>query len=72
MTDVPNVATSAPRHAELSAVTLCRSVATRRGVVPTGARGTIVHVCDRELAYLVEFQEPFETVATVEADAIAA
>ncbi len=45
---------------------------TKQGTVPGGATGTVVHVFSDGRAYIIEFYEPFQAVATVEADAIAA
>jgi hypothetical protein len=41
-------------------------------VVPAGSVGTIVHVWRGGAACEVEFSDPFETVATVRADDLAA
>jgi hypothetical protein len=60
-----------PGFDELSIVTLGKRVETPRGSLPAGASGTIVHAYDDGIAYIIEFYEPFHTVATVEADAIA-
>jgi len=60
-----------PRHPELSLVSLGRPVQSDDGLLPSGARGTVVHVYPAERAYEVEFYEPFHTVVTVEAPAIA-
>jgi hypothetical protein len=40
-------------------------------LLPTGSTGTVVHVYPDERAYEVEFNRPFHTVVTVEADAVA-
>jgi hypothetical protein len=62
-----------PRPAvELSILTLGKPVETKQGTLPSGSSGTVVHVFNDGLAYIVEFPEPFHAVATVEADAIAA
>ncbi len=61
----------APRHPELSLVSLGRPVKSDDGLLPSGATGTVVHIYPAERAYEVEFQQPFHTVATVEAAAIA-
>jgi hypothetical protein len=58
--------------AELSIVKLGMPVETKQGTVPSGSSGTVVHVFQDGRAYIVEFYEPFHTVATVEADAITA
>lgn len=47
-------------------------VETKQGTVPVGSTGTVVHAYSDGQAYIIEFYEPFHTVATVEADAIAA
>jgi hypothetical protein len=60
-----------PRHPELSLVSLSQPVTSDEGLLPEGATGTVVFVYPAEQAYEVEFQEPFHTVATVEAAAIA-
>lgn len=60
-----------PRHPELSLVSLGRPVKSGDGLLPSGAAGTVVHVYPAERAYEVEFFEPFHTVATVEAAALA-
>jgi hypothetical protein len=53
-------------------VRLGKPVETKRGTVPSGSSGTVVHVFQDGRAYIIEFHEPFHAVATVEADAIAA
>jgi Domain of unknown function (DUF4926) len=58
------------RHPELSRVSLARPVESEDGILPSGATGTVVHVYPGERAYEVEFNRPFHTLATVEADAI--
>jgi hypothetical protein len=59
-------------HPELSMVSLARPVEADEGrLLPSGSKGTVVHVYPDERAYLVEFNRPFHTVATVDADAIA-
>jgi hypothetical protein len=57
---------------ELSIVTLRSPVETRQGTVPVGSTGTVVHAYSDAQVYIVEFYEPFDAVAAVEADAIAA
>ena len=58
-------------HPELSVVSLARPVKDDDGrMLPWGAAGTVVHVYPDERAYLVEFNRPFHTVATVEAVAL--
>lgn len=57
---------------ELTQVTLSRPVQADEGVVPAGSVGTIVHVWRGGAACEVEFSDPFETVATVRADDLAA
>ena len=63
------------RHArpipELSVVRFIRPVETDDGVIPAGARGTVVHSFSGGLAYIVEVYEPFHSVATVEVDSVA-
>ncbi len=67
---------SAPGEArpvmELSIIKLRSPLETNEGTVPVGSSGTVVHVYGDGQAYIIEFYEPFHTVATVEADAIAA
>jgi len=53
------------RHPELSLVSLAQPVEADGGVVPAGSTGTVVHVYPQEIAYEVEFNRPFHTVATV-------
>jgi hypothetical protein len=63
----------APRpRAELSRVTLRRSIMSESGLVPAGSTGTVVHVYPGAPAYEVEFASPVHAVATVKADDIAA
>ena len=58
-------------HPELSMVSLARPVEADGRLLPSGSKGTVVHVYPDERAYEVEFNRPFHTVVTVEADAIA-
>jgi hypothetical protein len=58
--------------AELSVVRFGKPVQTKDGIVPSGSSGTVVHVHDGGEACVVEFHEPFHSVATVEGDAITA
>lgn len=55
---------------ELTRVALQIAVETEDGVLPAGAKGTVVGVYGRGKAYEVEFTSPFHTVATVMPDAI--
>lgn len=54
------------RFEEHSVVRLRQAVPSAEGILPPGARGTIVHRYESGLAYEVEFVFPFHTVATVE------
>ena len=58
------------RHPELSVVALSRPVKVEGRLLPVGSTGTIVHVYPQEVAYEVEFSQPFHAIATVEAIAI--
>ena len=58
-------------HPELTMVSLKRSVDADGRLLPAGSTGTVVHVYPDERAFEVEFNRPFHTVTTVEADAVA-
>ena len=55
---------------ELSIVALRNERSCGDGVLPPGAKGTIVHVYHDEAGYEVEFEEPFHCVLTVARDDI--
>jgi len=57
---------------ELRRVTLARPVPSDEGLVPAGSTGTIVHVWNSGTVCEVEFTRPFQAIATVRADDIAA
>ena len=49
-------------------VELLRAAETRRGqTVPEGSRGTVVEVLGEHEAFMVEFQQPFAALVTVDA-----
>lgn len=50
---------------ELTRVALLRAFDTEAGVLPKGARGTIVSSYDRGAAYYLEFTRPFPALLTV-------
>ena len=58
------------RHPELSMVSLARPVEAAGLTLPSGSRGTVVHVFAGENAYIVEFAAPVHAVVTVKAGSI--
>lgn len=58
--------------ADLSIVSLRHPHDCEGGVLPEGARGTVVHTYRDGAGYEVEFEKPFHCVVTVERDEIRA
>ena len=56
---------------ELTRVALLRAVATDAGVLPEGARGTIVSSYDQGAAYCLEFTKPFPALLTISSSDVA-
>jgi Domain of unknown function (DUF4926) len=58
------------RHPELSTVSLARPIEAAGVTLPSGSRGSVVHVFAEEKAYIVEFTAPVHAVVAVEAGLI--
>jgi hypothetical protein len=69
---MPDTSAAKRTFQELSRVTLSRPVLSEDGQVPAGSTGTVVHVWSSGTTCEVEFTKPFQAIAMVKADDIAA